>query len=127
VDELVHLLTRGFVVQDCAYRNFEDDVLTVLAGAVRAHTVLSTLRFVLGIETEVNERVVALAGFHDHVSAASAVSARRPAARDEFFAAEGDTAIPPVARGYADACFINEHIQQSVASSQLSGRCAATD
>jgi hypothetical protein len=82
-----------------------------LAGAVRAHAVLTALRFVLRIEAEVYERIVALAGFHDHVSATSAVSAGWTTARNEFFSAEGDATIPSVARGYADTCFIDEHIQ----------------
>jgi len=69
----------------------------------------SALGFVLGIETEVDERVVTLARFHDDVAALAAVTAGRPPARDEFFAAERHAAIASVACFHNNLCFIDKH------------------
>ena len=55
------------------------------------------LGFVFGIEAEVHQRVVALAGFHDDIAAAAAVAAGRAAARHELLAPEGHAAVAAVA------------------------------
>ena len=69
-----------------------------MAGAIAAFAMPSALRLVFGIKAEVHQRIVALAGFHDHISALAAIATRRPAARNKLLAAEGHAAIAPVAR-----------------------------
>src|SRR6202034_3490685 len=51
------------VVEQRANRDFKDSIFAILAGAVGSHTVLAAFGFVLRIEAEVDEGVVALAGF----------------------------------------------------------------
>ncbi len=76
---------------------------------VRAFAVASALRLVFGIEAEMHQRVMPLAGFHDHVSALAAVAARRSAARNIFLAAKGHAAIAAVAGLDPNFCLIDEH------------------
>jgi hypothetical protein len=59
---------------------------------------------------------MALAGFHDDVAAAAAVAARRPAARHEFFATEGEAAIAAVASFDPDFGFVNEHGKEATSN-----------
>jgi hypothetical protein len=56
-----------------------------------------------------DEGIVPLAGFHDDIAAMTAIAARRPAPRYEFFAAESHAAVAAVARLDSDYRFINEH------------------
>ena len=79
----------------------------------------SALRLVFGIEAEVHQRVVALAGLHDDVAALAAVAARGAAARDELLPAEGHAAVAAVAGFDPDFGFVDEH-QKSVVSRQSS-------
>jgi len=71
--------------------------------------VTAALGFVLGVETEVKERVVVLAGDQDHIAAAAAVAAAGSAARNEFFAPEGEAAVAAVAGFDGDYDLINKH------------------
>jgi hypothetical protein len=72
--------------------------------------VLSALRLVLGIEAEVHERVVTFACLEDHVATATAVTAGRPATRDELLSAEGDATVAAVAGRDSDFGLIDEHL-----------------
>ena len=107
--EVVHQLAGQLVIDDGADGNFQDDVLALAAGLVGAFAVTSALGLVFGIEAEVNQRVVALAGFHDDVAAMTAVAAGRSSARHELLAAKGHAAIAAVAGFDSNFCFINEH------------------
>ena len=107
--EVPDFLAGFFVVDDGADRNFQDDVFAVAAGFVGAFAVASALGFVFGIEAEMDERVVALAGFHDDVAALAAVAAGGAAAGNEFLAAEGQAAVAAVAGFHSDFGFVDEH------------------
>src|SRR6202451_4038222 len=61
--EIEDFLAGLFVVHDRSHRNFQKHVSPIAPGFVRAFAVTSALRFVFRIETEVHQRVVALAGF----------------------------------------------------------------
>ena len=74
--EVVDLLAGDVVEEDRADGDFEDSVLARDAGTVGAEAVASALRFVLGVEAEVDEGVVAERGFHQDVAAVA--SGRRP-------------------------------------------------
>jgi hypothetical protein len=68
-----------------------------------------TLRLVLRIEPEMDQRIVLLAGLHNHIATASAVATRRPAARHKFFPPEGNATVAAIAGFHQNFCFINEH------------------
>src|SRR5947209_16294852 len=63
--KIVQALAGVRVVHDGADRDLEQHVFTFAPGAVGTFTVPSALGLVLGIETEMDERVMPLAGFHD--------------------------------------------------------------
>ena len=90
------------------------DVLAIASGLVGTFAVTSALGVVFGIEAEVDERVVALAGFHEDVAALAAVAAGGSAARDKLLAAEGHAAIAAVAGLDSNFRFIDEHRKSSV-------------
>src|SRR5438874_980829 len=69
------LLSCLLVVDDCSHGNLEQDVCAFPASLVGAFAVTSALGFVFRIEAEVNQSVVALAGFHDDVAALAAIAA----------------------------------------------------
>src|SRR5208337_3871646 len=77
--EVVHQLACDLVVNDRADRHFQHDAFALASGLVGALAVASALSLVFGIEAEVHQRVVALAGLHDDVATASAIAARRKA------------------------------------------------
>jgi len=104
-----HLLSRLLVVHNRSDWNLQKHVHAFAAGFVRAFAVASTLRFVFGIETEVDQGVVAFAGFHDHVAALPPIPARRSASRNIFFATKGHAAIASVARLDTNLSLVDEH------------------
>ena len=100
----------GFVVvHEGADRNFQDNVFPFATGLVGAFTVASAFGLVFGVEAEMNQRIVALAGLHDDVATASAIAAPRTSARNEFLAAEGDNAVAAVSGLHANFGFIDKH------------------
>src|SRR5579864_829818 len=107
--KLENFISGLVVVDDGSDRNFQNYVAAIASGFVRALAVTSALGFVFGIETEMDQGVVALAGFHDDVAALAAVAPGGPAARDEFLASEGHAAVAAVAGGDSDFGFIDEH------------------
>lgn len=75
---------------------------------------LAALGLVLGVVTEVEQRVMALGRFHNNVATAATIAARGTASRNKLFAAEGHAAITTVTGFYADFRFINKHCFHSV-------------
>src|SRR5208283_4315245 len=96
--KVVHQFAGDLVVNDGADGHLQHDVAALAAGLVRAFAVASALGLVFRIEAEVHERVVTLAGFHDDVAAAPAVTARWTAARHELLTPEGHAAVAAIAR-----------------------------
>src|SRR5205823_10973649 len=107
--EVVQLFAAFIVVKDGPDRHFQNDAGAVSPGLIRALTVPPTLSFIFGIEAEVNQRVVALAGFHHDIAATASIATRWTATRHILLSAEGDAAVAPVAGFYSDFCFIYEH------------------
>ena len=89
------------------------DRRAVPPGPVAAFAVTAALGLVLGIEAEMEQRVVVLAGNHDDVAAAAAVAAAGPAPRDELLAAERQAAVSAVAGFYFDSDFVDEHVHRT--------------
>ena len=102
-------LARLVVKYQRADRNFQQHVFAFAAGFVGAFPVSSAFGFVFRIEAKMHQRIMALAGFHDHVAATSAVTAPGSAARDKLLTAEGDDAVPAVPGLDANFSLINEH------------------
>src|SRR4051794_14129922 len=102
-------LTGIVVINNSADRDLEDDVLAIAPAAVGAFTVSSAIAFVFRIEAEVNQRVVALTGFHNDVTAAAAITTGWAATGNKFFAAESHAAVAAVACFNADNSFVYKH------------------
>jgi hypothetical protein len=62
----------------------------------------------------VNQRVVALAGFHDHIAAATTVAAGGTAAGNELLPTECHAAVAAVAGFDSDYCLVNKHAYLSI-------------
>src|SRR5205807_753080 len=114
--EVVDLLSCLLVVDDCSHGNLEQDVCAFPASLVGAFAVTSALGFVFRIEAEVNQSVVALAGFHDDVAALAAIAARRPAARNKLLATKRKTTVAAIAGLHTNFGFINKHDSRSRAA-----------
>ena len=107
--ELEDFFCRFVVVHNRSHRNFQHYIRAVAPGLVRTFAVATALPFVFGIETEVHQRIVALAGFHDDVAALAAVSARRAAPRHELLPPKGHAAIAAVPRLNPNFRLIDKH------------------
>lgn len=67
------------------------------------------LSFVFRIKSKMHQRIVTLAGFHDHIAALAAIAARRSPSRNELLPPEGKTAVPAVSGFHANYGLINKH------------------
>jgi hypothetical protein len=65
--------------------------------------------FMLGIEAEVQKRVVVRTGDHDDVAASTAIAPARSTARDEFLSPERKTAVAAVTGFDQNRDFVYEH------------------
>src|SRR5947209_10253275 len=74
--EIMHHRSGHIVIDNGANRHFEDDAFALLTGAVGALTMAPALRLVLRVISEMDQRVVPLAGFHDDIATTAAVAAR---------------------------------------------------
>src|SRR6185312_4827369 len=107
--KIMHLLARIFVVNNGSDWHFQHNALAVATGAVGAFSVTSTLGLVFRIKAEMHQRVMALAGFHDHVAAAAAIAAGGAAAGHELFPTKRHAAVAAIAGFDSDYCFVNKH------------------
>src|SRR5580700_5888932 len=71
--EIVDQLTRGGVINDGADRRGDFLRFAFAARAIAAFAVTAALGFMFGVETEMEQRVVVLAGDEDDVPTTSAV------------------------------------------------------
>src|SRR5256885_1123260 len=108
--EVVQLFAALLVVKDRSHGHLQRDVCAVTSGLVRSLTVSPALRFVFGIESKMHQGVVALAGFHDDIAAATAIATGRAATRHKLLPAERDAAVAAVAGLNTNPCLINEHV-----------------
>ena len=105
----MHQLAGQLVIDQRAHRHLEHDAFAFAAGLVGTFAVAPALGLVFGIEAEVDQRVVALAGFHGDVAAAPAIAAGGTAAGHELLATEGHAAVAAVAGLDPNFGFIDEH------------------
>src|SRR5208337_3339755 len=69
------LLAGFFVIHNRSHWNFQKYIYAFAARLVGTFAVTPALSFVLGIKAEMHQRVMALAGFHDHIPTFTAVAA----------------------------------------------------
>ena len=97
------------VVNDGSDGRGDVDRCAFAALAIAAFAVTAALGFMFGIEAEMQQRVVVLAGDQDHVAAVAAVAAAGTAAGNEFLAPERKTAVAAVAGFDGDYDFVDKH------------------
>ena len=78
-------------------RHFQQDVRAAGAGALPAHALLAVHGLEMLLVAIVDQRVQPVDAFREDIAAAPAVSAIRAAELDEFFATEGEPAVPAIA------------------------------
>src|SRR5579872_4140517 len=123
--EIVEQFACRLVVDQRPDRNGQLDGMSLAAGLVAAFAVTAALGLVLGIKTEMEQRVVVVARFHDDVAAAAAVAAARTSPRNEFLATERETAVAAVAGLHENSDFVYEHVAQALSLSRLRTDCRA--
>src|SRR6476646_1665051 len=110
--EVVDFVASLIIKEDGTDRDFQGDVFSFASGLIGAFAVTSALSFVFTIEAEMNEGVVALARFHQHIAAAAAVSARRTTAGNKFFPTKSHAAVAAVSRLHPNFGLVNKHEQK---------------
>src|SRR5579871_3705810 len=96
------------------HRNLQQHIAALAPGFIRPLAMPAAFGLIFGIEAEVHQRVVTLAGFHDDVAALAAISAGGSAAGNEFFPPEGHAAIAAVAGLDPNCGLVNEHERKSL-------------
>jgi hypothetical protein len=109
VGEILEEFAALIVIHNGADRDLQDHAFAVATGAIGTFAVASALAFVFRVKAEMDERIVALAGFHDDIATAAAVAAGGASARDKFLPPKGHASVAPVACLNPDYCFINKH------------------
>src|SRR5262249_12666654 len=92
--EVIQALPRVYVVNYCAYGNFDLNRSPFVTRPVTAFAVPAALPFVLRIEAQVQQGVLVWVRYQGHVAAAPAIPARGTAARDIFLPPECQAAVP---------------------------------
>src|ERR1035441_394502 len=107
--KIVHDLTGIVVIHNRADGHLEHNALAIAPRFLRSFAVTAALRLVFGIETEMPQRVVALARLHPDVAALAAVATRGPAAGNKFLAPERHAPVAPVSGLHSNFGFVNKH------------------
>src|SRR5487761_1242419 len=107
--KVVDQFAGGFVINDGAHRDFQNNVRTFAASTVGAFAVAAALRLMFRIEAKMDERVVALTGLKNHVPAVAAVTAGRATAWNELLPAKSHATIAAVAGFHPDPGLIDKH------------------
>ena len=107
--EVEQSLARRFVPDHRAHRHLHVHRVAFVPGPIAALAVTAALGFMLGVEAEVQQRILVLVGDQVDVAAAAAIAAARPSARDELLPPERQAAIAAVARLHVDSDFVDEH------------------
>src|SRR5262245_56374817 len=106
--EIVKHLAGRIVVDDSSHRNGNLEVLSIPAMTFSACPMPSPSRVEVMIETKFEKCVFVTIGDQIDVAAVTAVATAGTATRHKFLAAEGDRAMPAIARFYCDFGFVNE-------------------
>ena len=76
----------------------------------------AALRFVFGVEAEVQQGVKLLIRNHIHVAAPAAIATARPATRNVLLTPEGQAAVAAITSLYVDFGFVDEHRRDTKAA-----------
>src|SRR5262245_48951831 len=106
VCEIVEDLAGLVVVYNGPNGNFDGQVRAAPALAIAPFAVPASLRAERVIESEFQQSVFVGVGNEIDVAAAAAVATARTAARNELFAAKGDTAVPAITGFDCDFSFV---------------------
>ena len=102
-------LVRFRVAHDRAARHLDDEVLTALALAARAASVLAVRGRVFSLIAEIHQGGQIVVHAKDDTAAVSAVAAVGAAGRDVFLAVKRDRAVAAVPGLDVNFCFIDKH------------------
>jgi hypothetical protein len=108
VGEIRHQRARVAIADDRSDRDAQVDVLGALSGALLAAAALAVLRAEDTVIAIVDQRIDVAVGDRVYASAAPAVAAIRPAARDVLLAPEVDGPVSALAGVDRDARLIDE-------------------
>src|SRR5580704_3165111 len=103
--EIVHQLARLGIENRRPNRHLENGRLTVAPSAVRAFAMAAALRLVLRVIAKMDQRVVLLAGLHDHIAATAAIATRRTPARNKLLTPKRDATVAAIAGFDQNSCF----------------------
>jgi hypothetical protein len=109
LDQVCDELTGSEVSDQCADREFDDDVFAVLAGHIVAATLCSLLGTQVSHVSEIGECVCVMRGYEDDISSLAAISACRSSTGHVFFASERNCAISSVSSRDFNCGFIDKH------------------
>src|SRR5215472_16925963 len=87
-------LSGRVVVGQRAHRNLQNQILAGMAGAVGTFAVAAAIGPEFAVVPVTEQGVVVRIGFEVDAAAVAAIAARRSAAGDVLFAAEGHAAVP---------------------------------
>lgn len=107
--EIEQPLPRVRVVNHGSYGYRQFNRLAVASGTIAPLAVAAALRCVLGVVSEMQQRVVVLARAQDHIAAPPAIAAARSSARNVLLSAKREAAVPAIARLDGDDYFVYEH------------------
>src|ERR1051326_2177636 len=107
--EIVQQVARRRVVHDGSDRSGHVHAFSVAAFPVAALAVTAALGLMLGVEAEMQQRVVMFAGNQDDVAAAASVAAAGPASRNILLAPERKTAVAAVSGFDRNGDVVDEH------------------
>ena len=102
------------VINNSSPGNFQQNVCALAPGLVRALAVPPTLGLIFWVEAKMDQRIVALAGFHNDVTALAAVAAGRSSARYELLPPKREAAVAAVPGLDSNCGFIDEHGKPAV-------------
>src|SRR5439155_12343437 len=120
--KIVQLLPGLGVVDHRSNRRLHVNRLPLVSGAIAAFAMASTLGFVLGVETEMEESILVRTGDEVDITAAAAFAATRPAAWDILLPSKREAAITAVPGLDVNPDFVDEHVGQcSFAAKNLFG------
>src|SRR5258707_429018 len=104
----------GLVVENQrADRHLQNHFIAGVPGAIRAFTVAAAVALEFAVVAIAQQGVVVGMGFDEDAAAVAAVSAGRPAARNEFLAPKRNAAVAAIAGLHQYFCFVYEHGRNS--------------
>jgi hypothetical protein len=109
VTQVVQQVTCRSLKDLCSDWNANNQIVAMMARAIRTFTMQSTLGDVTRVITQVQQRVQRSIGDENHVTAATTISARWTTARHKLLAPESRNAVTSVSPLHMNLGAINKH------------------